>query len=233
MWPSEKSFKIKFLLFISRCEVISSTLRSVANNDFNRTANRCADTVELVNISVFVRFSSLTSLYSTNGFKSVEQTTYFSVSSLGVVYFPTNVVVTSIFCSVSSSSDPSTTDVKSFGWNRDNLCNFSGSWDRVAEKSNFWGGRGFCSAQMLRTTLPCSRSTNSYLQIEWVWNWHVLLFWMWFSKWYSQSFWILSRTLSASSITRNLRWLKSNPFVYSRCSTSLPAVHTNMSTFEM
>lgn len=35
---------------------------------------------------------------------------------------------------------PSTTDVNNFGWNKPSSCNFSGSWDKVAENNNFCGG---------------------------------------------------------------------------------------------
>lgn len=77
----------------------------------------------------------------------------------GVVYLPTNWPLTSppgplslsgtrssLLPSPSDSPDPrgrgreppSTTEVKSLGWNRFSCCNFSGFWDSVAENNSFW-----------------------------------------------------------------------------------------------
>lgn len=74
----------------------------------------------------------------------------------GVVYLPTNwpltsppgplslsVTWSSLFPSPSDSrgrgrEPPSTTEVKSLGWNRLSCCNFSGFCDSVAENNSFW-----------------------------------------------------------------------------------------------
>lgn len=77
----------------------------------------------------------------------------------GVVYLPTNWPLTSppgpfslsgtkssLLASPSDFADfggrwrepPSTTEVKSLGWNRFSCCNFSGFWDSVAENNSFW-----------------------------------------------------------------------------------------------